>query len=138
MEGRRHDITMLRESKLADYMADHHDVFNGCIIYGDPAYGIQTFLVSGCKSARVSANEKKLNKMMSSVRESVEWKFGGLKTQFAFVDYKKSLKIRLSPVGKYVLVSMFLLNCHCCYYGGNQISEYFGVDPPSLDEYLNP
>ncbi|KAG2825564.1 hypothetical protein PC112_g9643 [Phytophthora cactorum] len=102
MEGRRHDITMLRESKLADYMADHHDVFNGCIIYGDPAYGIQTFLVSGCKSARVSANEKKLNKMMSSVRESVEWKFGGLKTQFAFVDYKKSLKIRLSPVGKLV------------------------------------
>ncbi|KAE9045759.1 hypothetical protein PR001_g4824 [Phytophthora rubi] len=67
MEGRRHDITMLRESKLADYMADHHDVFNGYIIYGDPAYGIQTFLVSGFKGARVSANEKKFNKMMSSV-----------------------------------------------------------------------
>ncbi|KAG4058928.1 hypothetical protein PC123_g6133 [Phytophthora cactorum] len=38
MEGRRHDITTLRESKLADYLADHHDVFNGYIIYGDPAY----------------------------------------------------------------------------------------------------
>ncbi|RAW26471.1 hypothetical protein PC110_g17115 [Phytophthora cactorum] len=119
MKGRRHDITMLRESKLADSVVKHRDIFDGYVLYEDPAYGIQPVLVSGFKGARVSMKEKKFNKMMSSVWEAVEWQFGHLKTQFALIDYKKSLKIRLSPVGKYVLVSMLLLNCHCCHYGGN-------------------
>ncbi|RAW20013.1 hypothetical protein PC110_g23545 [Phytophthora cactorum] len=65
-----------------------------------------TFLVSDFKGAGVSTNQKNFNKMMSSVRESVEWKFGDLKTQFAFVDYKKSLKTRLSPVGKLIKSTM--------------------------------
>lgn len=67
MEGRRHNITMLRESKLANYVESHDDMFDGYVLYIDPAYRIQSFLVSGFKRARVSEKEKKFNKLMSSV-----------------------------------------------------------------------
>lgn len=136
IEGRRHDITLLYESKLIDYMEEHPDLFDGYAIYGDPAYGVRKFIVSGFKKAGLSSCEKLFNSKMSSVREAVEWKFKELKTLWAFIDFKKSLRIRLSPVGKYVAISMLLSNCHCCYNQGNQISLYFALAPPSLASYL--
>ncbi|OWZ21783.1 hypothetical protein PHMEG_0003613 [Phytophthora megakarya] len=136
IEGRRHDITLLNESKLLDFLEEHRTIFDGYNIYGDPAYGVRKFIISGFKKARLSTVEQLFNSRMSSVREAVEWKFKELKTLWAFIDFKKSLRVRLSPVGKYVAISMLLSNCHCCYYQGNQISSYFNLAPPSLESYL--
>ncbi|ETP54965.1 hypothetical protein F442_00420 [Phytophthora nicotianae P10297] len=47
MEGRRHDSTLLRESKLMKYMEERASIFDGYVFYGDPAYGIRKFLLSG-------------------------------------------------------------------------------------------
>ncbi|CAN0455769.1 unnamed protein product, partial [Ascophyllum nodosum] len=33
-------------------------------------------------------------------------------------------------------VSVFLTNLHTCLNGGNQISDYFGVKPPTAEQYL--
>ncbi|KAG3070850.1 hypothetical protein PC122_g15940 [Phytophthora cactorum] len=85
IEGRRHDVTLLHESKLIDYLEEHKAIFDGYTIYGDPA-------------------EQLFNSRMSSVRPAVEWKFKELKTLWALIDFKKSLKVRLSPVGKYVAI----------------------------------
>jgi nuclease HARBI1 len=73
---------------------------------------------------------------MSSVRESVEWTFALLKSLWKFIDYKKQQRILHSPVAQVVAIAMLLTNCHTCYNGDNQISEYFGLSPPTLEAYL--
>ena len=69
---------------------------------------------------------------MSKLRVSVKWGFGKTCQLFAFLDFKKNLKILLQPIGKYYLVAAVLANCHTCLYG-SQTSTFFGVDPPELE-----
>ena len=73
---------------------------------------------------------------MSGVRQSVEWTFGRMKILWSFIDFKKNHKLLLSPIGQVINVAMLLTNCHTCYNGGNQISYFFSMTPPSLREYL--
>ena len=41
---------------------------------------------------------------MSEVRVAVEWVFGDILNYFAFLDFKKDLKVGLSAVGKMYIV----------------------------------
>ena len=76
------------------------------------------------------------NASMSSVRVSVEWLFGDIAANsFKFVDLKKNLKIALSCVGKMYIVAAILRNAITCLYG-NSTSEFFNLNPPSLQEYF--
>ena len=72
---------------------------------------------------------------MSSVRVSVELVFGHIINYFKFMDFKKNLKIGLSAVGKMYSVCALLRNALTCLYGSTT-SVYFGVDPPTLQEYF--
>lgn len=54
---------------------------------------------------------------MSRVRIAVEWPFGGITEYFAFVDFKKNMKLYLQAVGKLYLVSTILYNARVCLYG---------------------
>ena len=72
---------------------------------------------------------------MSSVRVSVEWLFGDVANQFKFVDFKKNHKVALSPIGKIYITSAVLNNALICMYGNN-ISTFFGIDPPTVHEYF--
>ena len=76
------------------------------------------------------------NKSMSSVRVSVEWIFGDIVNYFKFMDFKKKLKIGLSQVGKMYIVAAFLRNALTCLYG-NETSQFFELDPPTLQEYFS-
>ena len=67
---------------------------------------------------------------MSHVGTSVEWAFGKIINNFAFLDLKKNQKILLQPVGKFYIVVALLTNCHTCLYPC-QTSEYFEIDPPT-------
>ena len=71
---------------------------------------------------------------LSEVRVSVEWLFGDIINFFRFLDYKKNLKIGLSSVGKMYLVFDLLRNAITCLYG-NQTSEFFDLETPTLEEY---
>lgn len=51
------------------------------------------------------------------------------------VDFKKNLKIGLSNVAKMHLVCAILRNALTCLYG-NMTSEYFDLDPPTLQDYF--
>jgi nuclease HARBI1 len=137
MEGCRHDSSMLRHSKLIAFFESHTSIFNGKFIYGDPAYGVTDWTLSGYKGYLDDEKRKQFNKLMSSVREAVEWNFGLLKALWKFIDFKKQHKILLSPVARIILVAMLLTNCHTCYHEGNQISMYFDLKPPSLEQYLS-
>ena len=66
------------------------------------------------------------NKAMSNVRSSVEWLFGDIINYFKFMVFKKNLKIGMSCVGKMYVVCLY----------GNQTSQYFELDPPTLQDYF--
>ena len=72
---------------------------------------------------------------MSEVRLCVEWIFGDIITYFKFLDFKRDLKIGLSPVGKMYIVCALLQNARACLYG-NTISTYFDCEPPTVEEYF--
>ena len=46
------------------------------------------------------------------------------------------LKIGLRSVGKMYIVSALLRNAHACFNAGNQTSEYFNLEPTTLEEYF--
>ena len=72
---------------------------------------------------------------MSRVRTSVEWVFGGIVNYFAFLDFKKNLKIQLNAVGEMYSVCALLTIVHTCLYQ-SMTSSYFGIEPPQLNEYF--
>ena len=135
-EGRRHDSTMLQQSNV---LQDLQRVawMNGkpLCLYGDLAYPINLHLLSPFRNAN-GQNQLDFNKAMSEVRVSVEWVFGDLLSYFKFVDFKKQLKLGLSPVGKTYLLCGLLQNARSCLYG-NTTSDYFGIQPPTLQEYFH-
>ena len=75
------------------------------------------------------------NSAMSSVRVSVEWLFGDVTNYFRFIDFKKNLRIGMSAVGKQYIICALMRNALTCLYGNNT-SQFFGVDPPSVEAYF--
>lgn len=137
IEGVRHDAGLLRESGLLGGLRQHMTSPTGVSypVYGDPAYPLSPYIITPYRGAAVNANENRFNKRMSAVRICVEWTFGKIIALFAFLDYKKNLKLHLQPVGKYYLVATLLTNCHTCFYG-SQTSQFFNIEPPTVHEYI--
>ena len=63
------------------------------------------------------------------------WELNDVATSWKFIDFKKNLKIGLSSVGRMYLVCAILRNALTCLYG-NMTSEYFDLDPPTLQDYF--
>ena len=105
IEGRRHDAFMLAQSglheKLINITKQNGDPY---VLYGDSAYGLTENILSPFRSAQLTAHQIQFNKRMSKVRISVEWGFGKISQLFAFLDFKKNLKVLLQLVGKYYLL----------------------------------
>ena len=137
IEGKRHDAFMLGVSGLADKLGRFQRP-NGepYVIYGDPAYGLTRNILAPFRGVRLTDDQQEFNSRMTKLRVSVEWGFGKICQLFAFLDFKKNLKILLQPIGKYYLVAAVLANCHTCLYG-SQTSTFFGLDPPELEDYLS-
>ena len=89
----------------------------------------------GDYAAPLTPQMRAFNAAMSSVRISVEWLFGDILTYFRFIDFKKNLKIGMSAVGKQYIVCALLRNALTCLYGNNT-SDYFQLDPPTIDTYF--
>ena len=60
------------------------------------------------------------------VCESVEWLFRDIVEYFKFIDFKKSLKIQLSSVGKYYIVCAIFGNALTCSYA-DHTSTFFDL-----------
>ena len=139
VEGRRHDAAMLVMSGLLDELEEYSYAPNGeaLCIYGDPAYPLRQHLQCPFRQRQALTPEQQaFNQSMSKVRVSVEWVFGEIVSYFKFCDFKKNLKIGLSPVGKIYSVCALLRNAITCLYGSNT-SDYFAVQPPALNYYFN-
>lgn len=137
--GRRHDAGMLQESGLLDMLREKmHDLGQTFLLYGDPAYPISEVIEGPFRqgAAPLTQVETNFNERMSGVRISVEWGFGEVVQQFAFLDFSKNLKIGLQSVGKYYAVGTILTNCRVCLGYGGKTADFFGVVPPTLETYL--
>lgn len=136
-EGRKHDSSMLHDTNLLNELRQNAWA-NGypLCLYGDPAYPLNPHLQMPFRRAQpLTANMTAYNKAMSQVRVSVEWLFGNITNYFTFIDFKKQMKIGLSPVGKLYVVCALFENARTCLYS-NIVSQSFGVDPPTLHEYF--
>ncbi|PFX12658.1 hypothetical protein AWC38_SpisGene23347 [Stylophora pistillata] len=104
-------------------------------IYGDLAYPLHVHLQTPSRHVPLAPLTQDYNEAMSALRISVEWLFGDVINWFKFLDYKQNLKIRLSSVGKMYVVCALLHNAITCLYG-NTTSDYFGMEPPILEQYF--
>jgi hypothetical protein len=138
IEGRRHDVFLLNESGLRGRLQEVAKGADGCsyYIYGDPAYGVEQHIISPYKGNNLTHNQNRFNAQMSSVRETVEYGFQRIVTLWAFLDFKKNLKLQKSPIGKLYLVAAILSNIHACFYG-SQTASYFDIETPDPVEYMN-
>ena len=136
-EGRKDDASMLDESGLLNELERHAFSPTGqaMCIYGDPAYPHRIHLQRPFQYGVLTHQMRSFNESMSKVRSSVEWIFGDIINYFKFLDFKKDLKLDLSPIGKMYIVCALLRNALTCLYG-NTTSEFFQLDPPSLEDYF--
>ena len=95
-----------------------------------------TYKVHSIREVQLTPEMVAYNKSMSRVRVAVEWIFGDIVNYFKFMDFKKNLKIGLSQVGKMYIVAAILRNALTCLYG-NETSQFFELDSPSLHEYFS-
>ena len=128
---------MLVDSGLLNDLEQHAFV-NGqpMCLYGDPAYPLRVHLQAPYRRDHLTPEMAEFNKSMSTARVSVEWIFGDICNYFKFIDFKKNLKIGLSNVGKMCMVSALLRNALTCLQG-NLTSNFFQLDPPSLENYFS-
>lgn len=104
-------------------------------VYGEPAYPLRVHLQCPFHNAILPPQMQDFNSSTSALHISVEWLFREIVKYFKFFDFKKKLIIGLSSVGKMYLVGAIIKNAHTCLYR-NQTSEFFSVDPPTLQDYF--
>ena len=112
--GRRHEV----DSGILEVFSESLDTDIGkYVIYGDPAYGTQEFLVSPFRSTTPGSMEAIFYSKMSECRVHVEYIFAKIVRLWAFIDFDKSQKLLLSRIGMQYPVAVFLSNLHTCCYG---------------------
>ena len=141
VEGRTHDAGMLADSHLLDELELHAHSPTGetMCLYGDPAYPVRSHLQAPFRpgaNGQLTPAMQLYNYKTSKVRTSVEWVFGDVVRSFKFLDFKNNLKIGLSAVGKMYVVCALIRNALTCMYG-NQTSTFFGIEPPTVQEYFS-
>ena len=129
---------MLREYNLLGELRQFSYSANGnqLCVYGDPAYPLRVHLQGPFRRGTdLTPEEAAYNRAMSHARVSVEWVFADIKNYFAFLDFKKKLKIGLSAIGKMYSACALLHNAQTCLYG-NLTSRHFDIHPPQLRDYF--
>jgi hypothetical protein len=134
VEGRRHDATLLKESGLVAMLNDS-PFLQGFYLFGDMGYTNNRWILSPVKGINLDGDQSKWNKLCRHVRIVVEWSFGNLQNKWSHLMFKPSMRVFLVPTAKMYLVAGFLCNVHNCLHH-NQVSQYFALKPPSLEEYV--
>ncbi|GAU89279.1 hypothetical protein RvY_01845 [Ramazzottius varieornatus] len=135
-----HDSRLLNESRILDDLQEKQNGFlRRYVLYGDSGYAKKTGVLHKPFSRvemRNSRAKKEQNKLMSTLRQTVEWNFKEVVKNFAFVDFRKQMKMYEKPVNTLYRVAVLLTNCHNCLCR-NQTSRYVDLERPTLFEYLS-
>ena len=131
IEGRRHDTTVLKESRLEERL---QLLPPDCYIYGDQAYPVRTWLLSPFRGPNKPIPMRRWNRKMRTVRISVEHGYKIITTLWSHLRYVPAQQVFKTPVAKQYVACAALTNLHNCLYP-NQVAQHFGLTPPSLEEY---
>jgi len=138
--GFEHDSTSVKMIRLEEKLTDLLDFTSeGGVAYKvflDSGYALgNTFITPFSRRRALSPEERRFNREMSSVRQPSEWGIGRVKALFAFLEFKRNLRVLQMPLGAMFLVAVHLKNIHSTLYG-SQTASYFGLPTLSLMEYL--
>ena len=137
--GRESDIDLLRLSGLDRKLEPlYRDGETTWFIYGDPAYSFAgaRHVIGPYRLANPTPEQEHCNMCMSSVRVSVENAIGSITNKWCALDFVRQEKTGWSAIGLKYLVAVILSNFMTCVRGGNQISDMFGIQPPTLEGFL--
>ena len=137
VERKKHDCAILAMSGLLLTLQRYPHGPNGEVPcnFGDPAYPLRRNLLAPYNDPQLTQKQMNFNSSMNKVRVTVERMFGEVIHNFRFTDFRKNSNTGLSCVGKFYRVSAILTNAYTCLYKFN-ISQYFAIDPPLLEEYF--
>lgn len=76
--------------------------------------------------------------MLTEVRVVVEQRFAELRTNFAMLNFSKAFVWDKMAISHMFFASVLFSNCRVCLESSSKASDLFQVDPPTLNEYLNP
>ena len=137
--GSRHDMHLLSQANLKQHLrelpTDADDrMFS---VYADQGYaespGIRTPFFDGL----INPAHEIHNQVMASSRIAVEWAFGDIIVQWASLDMRSTQQLLSNrKIGQVYIVAGLLSNLFTCLQG-NRGSKYFGLRPPSLEEYMS-
>ena len=141
--GRHHDGWLVSHSDLLAELATFSYRMEGgarapYFVYGDAAFARNQYLQKPIVKAVLTPEEGDANARWSSVRVSVEHAIGGVTNTWQALDFLRQEKLGLSPLGTKYKVAVLLYNALNCVRGGSQVSRYFLVPPPTLEEWLRP
>ena len=153
VDGRRNDAFFWQESNLPNILEQNAHTPDGAPlqVYGDPAYSINSFILSPNQGAQLTNDQRQWNRCMSRLRIAAEWAFKESVNTFGFLDFVKNQKHLLQPVGVQFRVAVLLHNANVCLHKP-QVTEYFNIEnvniveglmedellePPLLSEYFH-
>jgi hypothetical protein len=136
--GRRHDSVMYSHSGLPEWLDSlpRHESGAMHCLYADAGYHTQAGLMVPFCDGNVNLKHQAFNEVMSSARIAVEWEFGGILHYWASLRWTSEQKLLAGgKIAQVYFVCGFLTNCLNCLRPGNA-SQYFGVKPPTLADYV--
>ena len=137
-EGRRHDLTLLRNSCIENSSQQSMVLENRQFsIYGDAAYIMRPWLQTAFPNLTATPAQQFYNKAMSAVREAVEWSYKDIKQTWSSQHFHRKLKVRQSPSALLYILGALFCNMKCCFGHGRQVSAYFGCNAPSIERYFS-
>ena len=137
--AKTHDAELLCQSNLMEQLrsAMPDDNSNGPIysLYGDLEYLQSSYLLGGFRNVINGTAEAHFNRLMLSVRITVEWGYCEIIEQWKFLDFCQAMRIFQSPLAQYYINAAFLSNLRNCMIG-NKTRNYFDVQQMSIEEYI--
>ena len=139
MPAKTYDANLLRQSNLMEQLCKVmlDDNSNGPIysLNSDLAYPQSSYLLGGYWNVVNGMDEDNFNRLMSSVRITVEWGYCEIIKQWKFLDFCLAMRIFQSPVVQYYINAAFLSNLHNCMIG-NKTRNYFDAHQMTIEKYL--
>ena len=123
VSGNRHDSFLLSNScllnKLQEFMPDDVPEDIVAVIYIHcmvPQFILSEFIFWGDAKILMTALLILLGIVKAvRVHEVVEWGFANIPAQWSFLDFRVATKIFQSPVSKYLIVAILLVNIQTCF-----------------------
>jgi hypothetical protein len=137
--GTHHDINLVYLSRLAErlvHFCSYPEVDTDYMLYGDPAYVPSRFVHTPFPNATATPFERVHNTVMSTARVAVENAIGTVTNTFPATDFTRMERHGLEAIGKKYLIAVIFRNLYTVIQGRNQISDYFGCTPPTMEEWL--